>query len=475
MDSRNTDNALSVSQLTLAIKRRLNSDFSDVWVSGEISGVSRPASGHIYLTLKDESAQISMIIWRSTAERLRFKLSDGMQILVRGNVDVYPQRGNYQLIAQTVQPIGQGTWQLAFRQLYERLGSEGLFDLCHKKPLPEFPRRVAVVTSPTGAAIHDFLQVVLRRWPQIEILIVPAKVQGPEAAYEVASGVHFCGLRMQPAPDVIVVTRGGGSIEDLWSFNEEIVVRAIHQCPIPVISAVGHEIDVTLSDLVADVRALTPTEAGEKLVPDRQQVKKSLDNLQRRLQAALRSRVETARNRLGLLAINSSIRKPLESIRNYSVQLDLLGDRIQELLPERLRAARIKLLQQRSRIEVDAARRLPAIGLRLQQMATKRELSRPLDQIHQRLSELDGLSLRLNRAVGGRIDIVRRGLESGAEKLSAFNPTNVLLRGYTITTNSAGKPIVDCQSVHVGDRIHTSLADGKIVSRIEEIRSNMDS
>jgi exodeoxyribonuclease VII large subunit len=475
MESRNTENALSVSQLTQAIKQRLNTDFSDVWVSGEISGIARPASGHIYLTLKDESAQISMIIWRSTAERMRFKLTEGMQILVRGNVDVYPQRGNYQLIAQTVQPIGQGTLQLAFRQLYERLGGEGLFDLCHKKPLPEYPRRVAVVTSPSGAAIHDFLQVVLRRWPLIEILIVPAKVQGPDAAYEVASGVHFCGHRMQPAPDVIVVTRGGGSIEDLWSFNEEIVVRAIHQCPIPVISAVGHEIDVTLSDLVADVRALTPTEAGEKLVPDRQQVKKSLDNLQRRLIAALRTRVETARNRLGLLAVCSSIRKPLDPIRNYSVQLDLLADRIQESLPQRLRAARIKLLHQRSKIEVDAARRLPTIRLRLQAMATNHVLSRPLEPVQQRLAELDALNHRLSRAVGDRIALVRRGLESGSEKLSAFNPTNVLLRGYTITTNSAGNPIVDCQSVHVGDRIHTSLANGKIVSRIEEIQRNMDS
>ncbi len=252
---------LSVSQLTLLIKESLETEFPAVWVSGEVSDVAKPQSGHVYLTLKDKQAQIRGIIWRTVAARLKFDLRDGQEVVCRGGLDVYPPRGVYQLIIRQIEPLGVGALQLALRQLHQRLAAEGLFDPSHKQPLPRFPQRVAFVTSPTGAAIRDFLEVARRRWSGVQVLVIPAKVQGAGAAADIVRGIETAN-RLADPPDVLVVGRGGGSLEDLWCFNEEPVVRAIYASRIPVVSAVGHEIDVTLSDLVADVRALTPSEAA---------------------------------------------------------------------------------------------------------------------------------------------------------------------------------------------------------------------
>ena len=262
MDDRQEDaQPLTVSQLTLRIKQTLEAEFASVWVSGELSDVSRPQSGHVYLTLKDENAQVRGVIWRSVASRLAFDLQDGQQVVCRGDIDIYPPRGVYQLIIRQVEPLGVGALQLALRKLHQRLAAEGLFDPGRKRPLPRFPRRIAFVTSPTGAAVRDFLEVLRRRWRGASVLIIPAKVQGEGAAQDLVRGIRLANSLAEP-PDVLVVGRGGGSLEDLWCFNEEPVVRAIHASRIPVVSAVGHEIDVTLSDLVADVRALTPSEAA---------------------------------------------------------------------------------------------------------------------------------------------------------------------------------------------------------------------
>ena len=228
--------------------------------------MTQPSSGHIYLSLKDKSSQINAIIWRSDAQSLKFEPTNGLEVVCRGSVDTYPQRGTYQLIIRQIQPKGIGSLELALRQLRQKLSNEGLFDAERKKQLPRFPKHIAVVTSPTGAAIRDFLQVLVRRWNKIRVTVVPAKVQGAGSAEEVAEAIRLCD-EMSETPDAIVVTRGGGSMEDLWSFNSEVVVRAIADSTIPVISGVGHEIDVTLADLVADVRALTPSEAAERLVP----------------------------------------------------------------------------------------------------------------------------------------------------------------------------------------------------------------
>jgi exodeoxyribonuclease VII large subunit len=317
---------LSVSELTLAIKSELERNFTSVWVSGELSDVVRPHSGHIYLTLKDAGAQIKGILWKTAAARVKFDLEDGLEVVCRGDIDVYPPRGNYQLIIRQIEPLGLGALQLAFKKLYEKLSAEGLFDPRHKQPLPRFPRRIAVVTSPTGAAIRDFLEVLRRRWQGVEVLVIPARVQGEGAAAEIARGIALAN-RLADPPDVLVVGRGGGSIEDLWCFNEELVVRAIFASQIPIISAVGHEIDVTLADLVADVRALTPSEAAERVVPSAEEMRGQLANYRERLTASLGARVRHARTRLQNLAERRIFRRPHDALQELSRRVDELESR----------------------------------------------------------------------------------------------------------------------------------------------------
>jgi exodeoxyribonuclease VII large subunit len=339
---------VSVSQLTQAIKYNLNNGFPSVWVEGEISGMTRPSSGHIYLTLKDKNSQLSGIIWRSDVEKLKFDLANGLKVVCRGGVDVYPQRGAYQLIIRQIQPKGVGALQLAFRQLQEKLAAEGLFEEAHKKPLPGYPKHIAIVTSPTGAAIRDFLQVLTRRWSNIRVTIVPVKVQGPGSAAEIAAAIGICN-RMGAAVDAIVVTRGGGSIEDLWSFNEEQVVRAIYNSTIPVVSGVGHEIDVTLSDLVADVRALTPSEAAERLVPNFSDVVGMLESAHQRITQSVMSRVRNAHHQLETLATRTVITQPLERIRQSAIELDVLENSMN-------RAAKQKIAEFEQQLQEMAAR-----------------------------------------------------------------------------------------------------------------------
>ncbi len=284
------EQTLTVSQLTAQIKNALEGEFTSVWVAGEISNYSRPQSGHSYFTLKDDQAQIRSVMWRSAAARLKFDLADGLDVICHGHVDVYAPRGSYQLVIDQLQPKGIGALELALRKLREKLTAEGLFDPARKRTLPPFPRRVAFVTSPTGAAIHDFLQVLQRRWRGVDVLVIPARVQGDGAVQEIVSGIRLAN-RVVPRPDVIVVGRGGGSLEDLWSFNEEPVVRAIAASRIPTVSAVGHEIDVTLADLAADVRALTPSEAAERIVPAAEEISARIHNYQKRLGHAAQRRV----------------------------------------------------------------------------------------------------------------------------------------------------------------------------------------
>lgn len=339
---------LTVSQLTALIQGTLESTFHSLWVGGEVSEVTRPSSGHIYFTLKDAQAQIRGVVWRTTAQRLKFKLEEGQEVVCQGNIDVYPPRGSYQLVVSKVEPQGAGALQLAFKQLQQRLAAEGLFDPVHKKPLPPFPRRVGFVTSPTGAAIRDFLEVAARRFRGVEILVIPARVQGECAADEVVRGIEL-GNRLRPPLDVLVVGRGGGSIEDLWCFNEESVVRAIFASKLPVVSAVGHEIDVTLSDLVADVRALTPSEAAERVVPSADELLARLGQFQRRMTATLRGRATAARSRVEQLAKSRVLRNPQALIYDLSHRVDELSEAGQ-------RAVRRRLSQLDDRLSATAAR-----------------------------------------------------------------------------------------------------------------------
>ena len=339
MDSQKDQRPLSVSELTLQIKAALEADFSTVWVSGELSNVSRPHSGHVYLTLKDQDAQIRGVMWRSVASQLAFDLRDGMEVVCKGGIDVYPPRGAYQLIIRRIEPLGIGSLQLALRQMQQKLAAEGLFDPQHKKPLPRFPRRIALVTSPTGAAIRDFLEVLRRRWRGVDVLVIPARVQGDGAAADLVRGIEAANA-LPEVPDVLVVTRGGGSLEDLWCFNEEPVVRAIFASQIPVVSAVGHESDVTLSDLVADVRALTPSEAAELVAPSAEQLREQLANHRQRLSAALRGRAAMGRARLDALAGHRAFRRPFDRIQDLARtidELDLRASRAMRYLLDRSR------------------------------------------------------------------------------------------------------------------------------------------
>ncbi len=314
---------LSIAALTSRIKQVLESAFPTVWVVGEVSDLARPRSGHVYMTLKDEQSQIRAVMWRGVANRLDFDLADGQQVVCRGSIDVYLPRGSYQLVIRQIEPRGLGSLEQRLRELQKKLATEGLFDARHKQPLPPFPRRVAVVTSPTGAAIRDFLEVVRQRWRGVEFLIVPTRVQGPGAAAEIARAVELVN-RLQPSFDVVVVTRGGGSMEDLWCFNEEVVVRAIFASRIPVVSAVGHEIDVTLADLVADVRALTPSAAAQQVVPSSEELTTSLNHLHSRLRASLSLVASAARTRLDAIASRRVFRQPLERVRELERRLDEL-------------------------------------------------------------------------------------------------------------------------------------------------------
>ena len=291
------ESPLSVSELTAWIKKALEGAIPRFWVVGEVGSVTFSNAGHVYLTIKDSESQVSGVLWRSTWEKCKFDLREGMSVLGLGKLDVYGPRGSYQVVLQRLEPQGLGPLQIAFRKLYSRLEGEGLFRAERKRPLPRFPRRIGFVTSPQGAAIHDFLEVLRRRWPHTDVLVIPAKVQGVGAGEEIAQGIGLAN-RIRPLLDALVVGRGGGSIEDLWAFNEEVVVRAVVGSRIPVVSAVGHEIDVTLCDLAADVRALTPSEAAERLVPNREEVLGGLREVRLRLMRSVGNRVREWEGRL---------------------------------------------------------------------------------------------------------------------------------------------------------------------------------
>jgi exodeoxyribonuclease VII large subunit len=329
---------LSVYELTEQIKGTLEGQFPSIWVSGEISNFSRPQSGHCYFTLKDDQAQIRAVLWRTAAARVRSELHDGLEVICQGSLDVYAPRGSYQLVIRQIVPKGLGALELALRKLRERLAAEGLFDVERKRSLPKFPRRIAFVTSPTGAAIRDFLEVLRRRWRGVDVLIVPVRVQGDGASAEIAAGIELVNRLDQPI-DVLVVGRGGGSLEDLWAFNEEIVVRAIHASRIPVVSAVGHEIDVTLADLVADVRALTPSEAAERVAPAADEMAALLRRQAQRLAAALRGRAAAARARLDSLAARRVFRRPLERAQLVERHLDDVAARARRAMARRVEVA----------------------------------------------------------------------------------------------------------------------------------------
>ena len=337
--------ALSVSEVTSRVKETLEARFADVWITGEVSNLTKASSGHIYLSLKDESALLRAVVWRGTVPLLAIEPSDGLEVVCHGRLEVYPPRGTYQLTIDRLHAVGTGALEARLRKLLAQLEREGLFDPARKRPLPRFPKRIAVVTSPTGAAIADFLETFMARWRSCEVIVVPSRVQGAGAAEELAAALAVAG-RLTPAVDAIALIRGGGSLEDLWAFNEEVLVRAVAASPVPVVSGVGHEIDVSLADLAADVRALTPTDAAVRIAPDGPQLAATLASLDDRLRGGLTRRVELARERLGQFARSRALADPTRLVQDRRAALEQHAARLRRLTAatvdragERLRAA----------------------------------------------------------------------------------------------------------------------------------------
>ncbi|MCS7305175.1 MAG: exodeoxyribonuclease VII large subunit [Thermoguttaceae bacterium] len=341
---------LTVSQLTAEIKDLLESAYPEVWVLGEISNVCRSLAGHCYMDLKDSSAQIRAVIWRSLASRLPFPLRDGLEVICRGHIEVYEPRGTYQLIVEQIYPKGIGALELALRQLRDKLAQEGLFDPKRKRSLPRFVHRIALITSPTGAAIRDFLEVLRNRWWSGRLWIVPSRVQGEGAAEEIAAAIRLVN-RLAEKPECIVLARGGGSLEDLWAFNEEVLVRAIAASSIPVVTGVGHEIDVTLADLAADVRALTPTHAAMLLAPTKEELLQELQGYQKRLWTCLRHRLSTIRARYAAIASSRVFRRPREHLNTITQKIDELEARLGRALRFRLQGVGEKVRLLAARLE----------------------------------------------------------------------------------------------------------------------------
>ena len=326
---------LSVSELTQQVRTHIETRFEFVWVVGQVSNLTYHRSGHVYLTLKDEGAQLPAVIWKTSVSKVKFKLKDGMEIVCRGRLTVFPPQGKYQMVVSELQPKGIGTLELAFQQLREKLAAEGLFHPARKKPLPDVIRRVAVITSPTGAAVRDFLQILRRRTKLIDMLIVPVKVQGEGAAEEIADAVRK--VNQWSGMDCIVLTRGGGSMEDLWTFNEEVLVRAVAASAIPVVSGVGHEIDVTLCDFAADIRAATPSEAAERISREDSDRYRELLQRQRRLNDVIQRRWRMASENLKSMVRHPVFRRPEQMVETRQHRLDWYEERLDRLMDHRIR------------------------------------------------------------------------------------------------------------------------------------------
>ena len=331
----------TVSEITRGIRTSLEHKFSNIGVLGEISNLRKPRSGHVYLTLKDKNSQLQAVVFRNSASRIKFELKDGMEVVSFGSVTVYEPRGQYQLIINKIEPKGIGALQLAFQQLKEKLEKEGLFDHAHKKDIPFIPKKIGIVTSPTGAAIKDILNIIDRRFANVEILIYPVKVQGEGAAQEIAEAITE--LNNYSDIDVIISGRGGGSLEDLWAFNEEIVARSIYNSKIPVISAVGHEIDLTIADLVADKRALTPSEAGELVVPRKDLLIEKTGKFKTRLLQSLTGKLRLSKEKLDRIANSYVIRQPFDKFNRWQQRLDDLSQRFNLNITHALNSEREKL------------------------------------------------------------------------------------------------------------------------------------
>jgi len=436
---------LTISELTLEIKKHLEEGFDEVWVEGEISNFRSPSSGHYYFTLKDDKSQIRAVIFKFMGRYLKFDPHDGLLVICRGRINVYEPRGEYQLILDYMEPKGIGALQLAFEQLKEKLQKEGLFDPDNKKPLPLLPQKIGIVTSPTGAAIKDILNVIGRRFPNVEILINPVKVQGEGSAQEIAIAIEE--LNHIPGIDVIILTRGGGSLEDLWSFNEEIVARAIYRSSIPVVSAVGHEIDFTIADFVADLRVPTPSAAAELVVKDKVELTNLVESLSNRLEKHMIHLLEAERNQVMFL------KRGLPDLRFRLTDLKLRVDDLNSRLSPRI----LQVLQLKDEILKGRKGRLL--------------LNSPKLTIEKYLKSVTLYEKGLIDSMRQILYRFRQLLERYLKSLDGLSPLNVLKRGYSITRLLPSYQLVkESGMITPGDEINVVLEKGEVFCKVEKIK-----
>lgn len=420
--------ALTVSQLNAYIKSLVDRDdfLGSVAVRGELSNYKIYPSGHHYFTLKDAESSLKCVMFRSAAGKLRFRPESGMGVTAWGRISVYPRDGAYQLYCEALMPEGFGDLQMAYEQLKAKLEKEGLFDRSHKKPIPRYPERIAVITSSAGAAVHDIIRVLRRRWPMGKIMLLPVRVQGVEAPGEIAAALRYASEH--EVADVVITGRGGGSIEDLWAFNDERVARAIYDCEIPVISAVGHEPDVTIADFVADLRAATPSNAAELAAPDVTELMQAIDSAMRRLENSMAKRISGSREALEAL----SSRRVLQSATGF-------------------------IEQRRSQVET----------LRVRLEATSGFASKSR-------SQLDNLASRLDSALDAAMTRKKNEYLRAAAKLDALSPLKVLSRGYAIAMDEDGRAVKDSSGVRAGDKLTVRLASGALGCRVEDVYGKQD-
>ena len=480
-----------VSELTLRLCDVLEAEFPDVWVEGEISNFRAAQSGHLYFTLKDEKAQIRCVCFRDQVRGLRFRPEDGLKVTVRGGVSVYEARGEYQIYISHIEPMGLGALQLAFEQLKKKLEAEGLFDEAHKKPLPVMPRRIGIVSSPQGAAIQDILRVLRRRFPNLHITLFPVTVQGEGAAEEIARAIrHFNRAEMV---DVMIVARGGGSFEDLWAFNEEIVVRAIAASEIPIITGIGHETDTTIADFAADLRAPTPSAAAEIVVRTRAEFEKHISDCTRELIQHMQYFFSERRHALRDLAVHRAFRRPGEIVRRRRQQVDDLNASLAGGLNRRIDAVRrrvhafatrmasidlaarvnmLRLRVERRHGQLGAAlertvmrqrRRYAAMQLRIASMDLRARVASLRRRLDQRASEL---------AVHARryLSATQRRLGAATVRLEERSPFQLLERGYAIAYDAKGKVLRSAEQVAEGDAIRVRLARGEVDAAVHRKR-----
>ena len=433
---------LSVSQLAEQLRAVLEERFPAVWVEGEISNFKVYTSGHAYFTLKDDSAQLKCVLFRNRTRRIRFEPADGLHVLAFGSVEVYAQRGEYQLVIELLEPRGLGALQLAFEQLKERLQREGLFDPARKRPVPRFPRKIGIVTSPTGAALRDMLRVIGGRFGELHIVIAPARVQGEGAAQDVAQAVRE--LNAIGDVDVIIVGRGGGSLEDLWAFNDEMLARTIAASKIPVVSAVGHEVDFTIADFVADLRAPTPSAAAALVVREKRAVADAVSDLGRRLGAAMERRLTRERERLDAMRRRRVLTDARRPLRDLERRVDDATARLRRAIATGVRHAA-------HRVE------LAARGLRAQS---------PVARTLRDRRRLDDLSARLERAVARQLDRGRHRVAGTAGRLHSLSPLAVLGRGYSLTRLPSGEIVRSVRQVGVGHEVDVLLSEGTLACRV---------